>query len=348
VGSAAVTADQASLTATKTQETTDAKNLSAAETTACQNEKQQQQNLLAGRNAQFTQEAIQLWSNAATDIWNATAFYREVAHAVLQTVSSTGEVFGPVGFIVGRVGDLANAGLYYEEGNYLQAGLSAITALPLIGSAASLSASEAESVGDGLLQAGSQETAAVDNAIEESTIDRAEQELATGAEGAEQLAESTASAETKCPGGGCFVAGTEVITGYNATTGVFSQTPIQDIQVGDEVLTRNQYDPSGPLEEQTVTATEEHTAYDLREVTIQGADGSTETIQATDEHPFYVEGIGFTGAAQLTVGEQVETANGSFATVVSNTDEPEADGVAVYNFTVGTDHTYFVDQRLLT
>jgi hypothetical protein len=336
VGSAAVTADQASLTATKTQETTDAKNLSAAETTACQNEKQQQQNLLAGRNAQFTQEAIQLWSNAATDIWNATAFYREVAHAVLQTVSSTGEVFGPVGFIVGRVGDLANAGLYYEEGNYLQAGLSAITALPLIGSAASLSASEAESVGDGLLQAGSQETAAVDNAIEESTIDRAEQELATGAEGAEQLAESTASAETKCPGGGCFVAGTEVITGYNATTGVFSQTPIQDIQVGDEVLTRNQYDPSGPLEEQTVTATEEHTAYDLREVTIQGADGSTETIQATDEHPFNVEGLGFTGAAQLTVGAQVETANGSFATVISNTDEPESDGVAVYNFTVGT------------
>ena len=228
----------------------------------------------------------------------------------------------------------------------MQAGLSSIAAFPLIGSALSLSASEAEAVGDGLVQAGANETAAVDSAAIESTIDRGEQELvAQASEGAEELGEVTAPAEARCPGGECFVAGTEVITGYNASTGIFSQTPIQDVQVGDQVLTRNQYDPNGPLEEQTVTATEQHVAYDLRDVTIQDADGSTETIRATDEHPFYVTGIGFTGAAQLAEGEQVETADGSYATVVSNVDEPQPNGIAVYNFTVGTDHTYFVDQN---
>ncbi len=87
-----------------------------------------------------------------------------------------------------------------------------------------------------------------------------------------------------CEGGGCFVAGTEVITGYDAQTGVDSETAIQNILVGDQVESRNQDDPNGPMELETVTAVEQHVAYDLRDVTIQGSDGSTETIQATEEH----------------------------------------------------------------
>jgi len=87
--------------------------------------------------------------------------------------------------------------LYYEEGSYLQAGTSAIAAFPLIGAAASLGVSEAESVGDGLLQAGTEEAATVDNAIAESTINEADAEMANSAlEAPQEVAAGTAAAES--------------------------------------------------------------------------------------------------------------------------------------------------------
>ena len=55
-----------------------------------------------------------MWSNLGTDIWNATAFYRQIAsegtHTTLQVVSTAANLFGPIGFIIGRLADLANAG----------------------------------------------------------------------------------------------------------------------------------------------------------------------------------------------------------------------------------------------
>ena len=100
--------------------------------------------------------------------------------------------------------------------------------------------------------------------------------------------------ESSCAGAGgnCFVAGTQVVTGVNSSGG-YTTEAIQNITVGQTVLTRNQYDPSGPLQEETVTAVQVHTVYSLRNVTIVNASGTTETIDTTDSHPFYVEGQGF-------------------------------------------------------
>ena len=53
------------------------------------------------------------------------------------------------------------------------------------------------------------------------------------------------------------------------------------------------YDPNGPLQQETVTAVQVHTVYSLRDVTIENANGTTETIDTTDSHPFYVQGQGF-------------------------------------------------------
>lgn len=139
------------------------------------------------------------------------------------------------------------------------------------------------------------------------------------------------------------MAGTEVVTGQNAN-GTFSEEPIEDVQVDETVLTRNQYDPNAPLEQQRVTAVIQHTAYALEDVTILDASGKSETIQATLEHPFYVEGLGWTGSSHLIAGEHLLEPDGSEATVTSVTTESHPEGVTVYNFTVDTDHTYFVDQ----
>lgn len=141
----------------------------------------------------------------------------------------------------------------------------------------------------------------------------------------------------------CFVAGTEVITAKQSD-GSFSQMPIQDIQVADKVLTRSQYDPNGPLQEEKVLALYQHTAYALEDVTIQDASGADETIDVTPEHPFYVVGVGWTGSSQLTAGERLSQPDGSEATVVSAIADPRPAGVTVYNFEVDQDHTYFVNQ----
>src|SRR5438270_9461506 len=44
------------------------------------------------------------------------------------------------------------------------------------------------------------------------------------------------------------------------------------------------------------------------------------------------------------LGKRLEGLDGTFATVATNVDEPHPDGVAVYNFQVDFDHTYFVSE----
>ena len=74
------------------------------------------------------------------------------------------------------------------------------------------------------------------------------------------------------------------------------------------------------------------------------AQGNTETITCTTEHPFWVPGQGWTAAGDLTPGTELTSPDGSMVTVVSNTVQVLAQPVNVYNFEVEGDHTYFVDQ----
>ena len=70
-------------------------------------------------------------------------------------------------------------------------------------------------------------------------------------------------------------------------------------------------------------------------------EGSEEII-TTDEHPFYVEGKGFTPAAKLTLGDVVRLA-GDRLSVVGNF-KRNFNGQLAYNLSVLNDHTYFVGQ----
>ena len=144
----------------------------------------------------------------------------------------------------------------------------------------------------------------------------------------------------------CFAAGTQVV-GQDAT-GQAVDKNIEDIQMGDKVLTRDQNHPDSPLEYRTVTNVEVHTVKSLRLLTITQPDGTTETLKTTDNHPFWVkddtqaEGGRWVEAKDLQVGDQLRTSDDHWVTLSGTTAEAHPEGITVYNLTVDGDHTYFV------
>ena len=140
----------------------------------------------------------------------------------------------------------------------------------------------------------------------------------------------------------CFVAGTQVVVGVNPD-GSYATKSIEDIQVGDYVLTRPQNDPTAPLALEQVTAVFVHQVTQEQVLTIADVQGRVETITCTNEHPFWVPGRGWTAAEDLAPGTELTSPDGSVVVVVSNTARLLDQPVNVYNIDVGSDHTYFVD-----
>jgi intein/homing endonuclease len=82
----------------------------------------------------------------------------------------------------------------------------------------------------------------------------------------------------------------------------------------------------------------------MRILTIRDSNGNVETIRTTHEHPFWVAGIGWVLAKDLKGGQRLNEADDSDdAVVVSSVREEHPEGIAVYNFEVEGDHTYFVE-----
>jgi hypothetical protein len=159
---------------------------------------------------------------------------------------------------------------------------------------------------------------------------------------AEQIGEIGAGILGGMVGSACFVAGTQVVVGVNPD-GSYVTKNIVDIQVGDYVLSRSQTDPNGPLELKQVTAVYVHQVSQEQVLTITDAEGRTETITCTSDHPFWVEGQGWTAAMDLAAGTELTSPDGSTVVVMSNVMRVLAQPINVYNFQVDGDHTYFVD-----
>ena len=128
--------------------------------------------------------------------------------------------------------------------------------------------------------------------------------------------------------GGCFVAGTLVKTedGYKN---------IEDIKAGDRVYSRNML-------------TEEEGYREVEEVFVREAEeivhltiGNT-CIDATINHPFWVEDYGFKPAGDLETGDVVVTASGERVQVADAEIEYLDEPVTVYNFEVMEWGTYYV------
>ncbi|MCA9241549.1 MAG: hypothetical protein KDA37_15170, partial [Planctomycetales bacterium] len=126
----------------------------------------------------------------------------------------------------------------------------------------------------------------------------------------------------------CFPAGTPVLTPEG-------HTAIEDLRPGDLVLSRPETDngtaPPSPQRVEEVFTREGR----LFEVAIAGR-----PLPTTPEHPFFVEGQGWTPAGELTPGARVGTASGEWLAVTSVRDTGRS--LTVYNFRVADHRTYFV------
>ena len=116
---------------------------------------------------------------------------------------------------------------------------------------------------------------------------------------------------------------------------------IEDIKVGQTVLAR---DPAtGELAPREVAHVIRRLSDHLRIIEIRAADDATsQTIQTTDEHPFWVAGKGWTKAGTLRPGDQLEQSDGGAAEVTSTRYELHPEGIPVYNIEVIDFHTYYV------
>lgn len=141
--------------------------------------------------------------------------------------------------------------------------------------------------------------------------------------------------ENKCCGtNGCFVAGTKVLTKKGFT-------PIEDIKPGDYVWSENPNTNEKALKKvKKIFVREKDSIIRLR---ING-----EVISTTEEHPFYVENVGFIPAGKLKEGDQVRIESGETAIIESVKVIKLKKSIRVYNFEVEDFHTYYVaDQKVL-
>lgn len=129
----------------------------------------------------------------------------------------------------------------------------------------------------------------------------------------------------------CFTAGTRIHTekGFKA---------IETIKPGDRVWSENPETNSKALKK-------------VKKIFVRGKDSlirlaiNGEVIETTDEHPFYVEGRGFTAAKELKAGDEVRLEDGTAARIESSETRQLDRPVKVYNFEVEDYHTYYVSEQ---
>lgn len=134
-----------------------------------------------------------------------------------------------------------------------------------------------------------------------------------------------------CRGNNCFAAGTLVATPRGDVV-------IDALREGDTVLAADPIEDRAPVARRVV-ATKKSDGRAVLAIAIAGA-GTRDTIVVTPEHPFYVEGKGWTAAAALEPGAALATPGTRDAQVESITELARA--VTVYNLEVEDLHTYFV------
>ncbi|MFD3483256.1 RHS repeat-associated core domain-containing protein [Streptomyces sp. NPDC058665] len=116
-----------------------------------------------------------------------------------------------------------------------------------------------------------------------------------------------------------------------------TRKPIKDIQIGDQVLaTDPETGESGP---RPVTALIRGAGEKkLVDITLTG--GKTNTVTATDGHPFWVPALGrWINADELTTGQWLQTSNGTWTQITAVTHHTKR--TTVYNLTVDDLHTYY-------
>ncbi|MCY9765424.1 HINT domain-containing protein, partial [Paenibacillus alvei] len=124
----------------------------------------------------------------------------------------------------------------------------------------------------------------------------------------------------------CFTADTKVLT-----DGV--EKNIEDLEVGDKVLSKNE--ETNEVAYKEITATFNHEADEIYQIHV-----GDQVIESTYNHPFWVEGKGWTYVKDLRVGDLLVQSDGN--TLKADSIKLERRQAKVYNLRVDGFHTYFV------
>ncbi|WP_245596393.1 DNRLRE domain-containing protein [Nocardioides alkalitolerans] len=131
-----------------------------------------------------------------------------------------------------------------------------------------------------------------------------------------------------------FVPGTLVLLADGSTK------PIEDVDVGDLVLATDPATGETAAEEVTDLILGEGLKALVRLGTDADADGETEWVTATSNHPFWVKARGWTNAGDLEVGDLLISDDGQLIEVTRLSETVRM--AAVHNLTVDRIHTYYV------
>ncbi|GIG56113.1 hypothetical protein Lfu02_04850 [Longispora fulva] len=127
---------------------------------------------------------------------------------------------------------------------------------------------------------------------------------------------------------GCFVPGTLVLTPDGPV-------PIERLVPGDKVIGA---EPGGEPGPRLVAAVMAHTVPWVLDLSVAG-----QVIGCSPEHPFWVEGVGWTPAGRLTADCVLITAGGQAVPLAKVAPRPRGSW-RVHNLTVAGSHTYFVTE----
>jgi hypothetical protein len=125
----------------------------------------------------------------------------------------------------------------------------------------------------------------------------------------------------------CFAAGTPLLTPEGSK-------PVEQFKPGDLVLSRDEWDPSGPAEPKRVEEVFTATA------AVVDLHAGGQVIRTTAEHLFWVRGRGWTAVADFEPGYELVGHDGQ-RTRIDRVSEVGG-VVAVYNMRIADHHTYFV------
>lgn len=244
--------------------------------------------------------------------------WSELAHSVLDVA---GMIPG-----VGEIADVANGLLYLAEGNYVEAGLSLASAIPVAGNA----------IGAARIarKAGKQVDEALDGGAALNKAERTESAVPDAPTPPKEKVPEPAPQPKGCPSPSSFVPGTRVLMADGTTK------PIEEIRKGDRVLAANPDDKKPVPREVTrpITSKGDKT---LVRVTITDKDNRKSSLTATDNHPFWVRNTGkWTKATDLRPGQWLRTSAGTYVQV--EVVEKSTLKTRVHNLSVADLRTYFV------
>jgi RHS repeat-associated protein len=162
------------------------------------------------------------------------------------------------------------------------------------------------------------------------TVEDVGEQASRNADAAGDVAKSGRQPSRVCS----FVAGTQVHLCDGTTIS------IEEVEEGDFVLTKDA--DTGAIECRMVANPYANPDRSIIELELEAEDGTLETIDTTDNHPFYVEGRGWTRVDELDIGDRIPSAYGGLLRVTSATWTQRVE--TVYNFGVEEFRSYFVGE----